>query len=396
MQAIKDIFRIGKGPSSSHTIAPYRACDLFLKNHKDLDHYKVELYGSLALTGKGHKTDAIIKEVLGAKADVHFCLKLDEEPRNIMIIKGYQGEKLIDTWHVESLGGGSIKINEYDSGDEREYYPHDHFDDIKAYCKANDLLLIDYILKFEPDILDYLDHCIDMMCESVKRGISKEGLLNDRLGVFRSAKGLFLEGQKSNDPDLLRMAYAYAASEENADGDIVCTAPTLGSCGVAASFVYSSLYDGGYSKDMIKKALAVGGLFANIIKKNASISGALGGCQAEIGTACALTASAITYLEGGDIDTIEYAAEVGIEHHLGLTCDPVYGLVIIPCIERNAVAILRSYDAAKLAINIARLHNHKVSFDMVVGSMRETGKMISPEFKETSLGGLALAFKEED
>ena len=159
MQAIKDIFRIGKGPSSSHTIAPYRACDLFLKNHKDLDHYKVELYGSLALTGKGHKTDAIIKEVLGAKADVHFCLKLDEEPRNIMIIKGYQGEKLIDTWHVESLGGGSIKINEYDSGDEREYYPHDHFDDIKAYCKANDLLLIDYILKFETSNSELFGFC---------------------------------------------------------------------------------------------------------------------------------------------------------------------------------------------------------------------------------------------
>ena len=396
MQAIKDIYRIGRGPSSSHTIAPFRAADLFLKNHKGLDHYEVELYGSLALTGKGHKTDAIIREVLHDQVDVRFCLKLDEEPRNLMIIKGFKNGKLIDTWHVESLGGGSIRIDEFESGDEREYYPHSRFNEIKRYVSENHMTLIDYILKYEPDILTYLDKCIDVMCDSIKRGITKDGILNQRLGVYRSAKGLYTVGLKNKDLDLLRMAYAYAASEENADGNIVCTGPTLGSCGVVASFVYSSLYDDGYSKDEIKRALAVGGLFADIIKKNASISGALGGCQAEIGTACALVAAAITYLHHGDTDTIEYAAEVGIEHHLGLTCDPVYGLVIIPCIERNAMAILRSYDAAKLTLNIARLHNHKVSFDMVVSSMRDTGKMISPELKETSLGGLAIAFKEED
>lgn len=394
MQAIKDIFRIGRGPSSSHTIAPQRAVSLFREVNGQMDHYEVELYGSLALTGKGHKTDEIIKEVLGPDVDVKFCLKLDDEPRNLMIIKGYKDNKESAVWHVESIGGGSIKIQEYESGDEKDVYELNKFNDIKSHLKENDMTLLEYILAHEPDIIEHLIKCIDTMCQSVKRGLNSQGLLNERLGVYRSAKCLYEEAMIKKDIDLKRMAYAYAASEENADGHLVCTAPTLGSCGVAASFVFSSIYDDHYDKIEVAKALAVGGLFANIIKMNASISGALGGCQAEIGTACALVAAAIAHLNKADLEVIEYAAEVGIEHHLGLTCDPVYGYVIIPCIERNAVCVLRSYDAFKLVSSISKYHSHKVSFDMAVNSMRYTGKMISPELKETSLGGLALEFKD--
>ena len=396
MQAIKDIFRIGKGPSSSHTIAPKRAVELFIKYNGPCKHYDVELYGSLALTGKGHKTDEIIKEILGDKVEVHFIYDLDKETRNIMIIKGYDDEDRDMVWRVESLGGGAIKVDGIDIGDEKEIYPLDHFSDIKAYLCDEGIDILSYILRYEPDIIDHLMSCIDVVCASVTRGLSKEGLLNKRLNVYRSAHYLKKEGDMKGDIDLKRLAYAYAASEENADGGTVCTAPTLGSCGVVASFVYSSLYDEGYTKKEVAEALAVGGLFADVIKKNASISGATGGCQAEIGTACALAASAIAYLAHEDIEIIEYAAEVGIEHHLGLTCDPVFGYVIIPCIERNAVAILRAYDAVKLATNISKYHNHSVSFDMVVNSMNYTGKKISPELRETGLGGLALEFKKED
>ncbi len=394
MQAIKDIFRIGRGPSSSHTIGPKRAIEAFLAVFGDLDHYIVELYGSLSLTGKGHKTDEIIKEVLGDKVEVIFSDVAGSDKTNHMVIKGYNGKDEVAVWHVESLGGGAIHVEEYDIGDEVDIYEHDGFDAIKAYTDKEGLTLLEYILDREPDIIDQLETCIDVMIQSVDRGMATTGILDERLDVYRRAKDLYEEGVKSDDVDLRRIAYAYAAGEENASGNIVCTGPTLGSCGVATSFVYSSIFDEGREKREVAEALAVGGLFANIIKKNATISGAVGGCQAEIGTACALVAAALAQLGGQSTEVIEYAAEVGIEHHLGLTCDPVFGLVIIPCIERNAVAILRAYDACKLATTISKKHSHSVSFDMVVNSMNYTGKKISPELKETGLGGLALEFKE--
>lgn len=395
MQAIKDIFRIGRGPSSSHTIAPKRAADLFKQVYGPQDRYEVDLYGSLALTGRGHKTDEIIMQALDGKAVINFKKDLSVA-ENLFVIRGYKGANETAVWHIKSLGGGAIKIEEYDSGDEREVYPHNTFDEVKKYLQSKDISILDYLLEYEPNILEYLDGCFDVMITSVERGLKKEGILSEKLNVYRSAKDLYREGLSKSDIDLKRMAYAYAAGEENADGQYVCTAPTLGSCGVVASFVYSSYKDDNFIRSEIVKALAVGGLFANIIKTNATISGAMGGCQAEIGTACALAASAIAFLRGGDTYVVEYAAEIGIEHHLGLTCDPVMGMVIIPCIERNAMAILRSYDAALLALNISKYHTHNVSFDMVVNSMNYTGKKISPELKETSLGGLALEFKKDE
>lgn len=393
MQAIKDIYRIGNGPSSSHTIAPMRAAKIFLKVNGPFEHYIVDLYGSLALTGKGHKTDRILKEVLGENVTFNFIL--DENIKhNLLKIEGLRGNEKI-SWHIESLGGGAIHIKEYpDLDDNREVYDLNHFYEIKDYLKNHKIDLLTYIEQKESDLRSYLNEVLDVMLKSVERGLSYEAVISEDLKVSKIASKLYQEALKSNDDDLKKMAYAYAASEENAMGKIVATAPTLGSCGIVASLMYYSYNDLKISKDKLISALAIGGMFGNIIKQNATISGALGGCQAEVGSACAMASAMIAYLNGDDLDVIEYAAEIGIEHHLGLTCDPVKGYVIIPCIERNAVAILRSFDAAKLSKNLLKFRNHLVTFDMVVSSMNYTGQKLSPELKETSLGGLALEFKE--
>lgn len=394
MQAIKDIYRIGNGPSSSHTIAPMRAAKIFLKVNGPFESYIVDLYGSLALTGKGHKTDRILKEVLGENVTFNFIL--DENIKyNLLKIEGLRGNEKI-SWHIESLGGGAIRIKEYpDLDDNKEVYELNHFYEIKDYLKNHKIDLLTYIEQKENDLRSYLNEVLDVMLKSVERGLSYEAVISEDLKVSKIAFKLYQEALKTNDDDLKKMAYAYAASEENAMGKIVATAPTLGSCGIVASLMYYYYNDLKVSKDKLISALAIGGMFGNIIKQNATISGALGGCQAEVGSACAMASAMIAYLNGDDLDVIEYAAEIGIEHHLGLTCDPVKGYVIIPCIERNAVAILRSFDAAKLSKNLLKFRNHLVTFDMVISSMNYTGQKLSPELKETSLGGLALEFKED-
>lgn len=394
MNSIKDIYRIGHGPSSSHTIAPARAAELFLKEFGLLDKYVVELYGSLSLTGKGHHTDLIIQEIFKGRAEFIFDNKFDDQ-RNSMIFNGYKDGKLVATWHAESLGGGAIHIDEKETDDNVEFYKERNFNEIKEVLAKEDINLWQYVLKNEPEIKYQLRPSFDVMIASVERGLQNEGVLNERLNVKFHAKGLYEKGCLNYDNELKIMAYAYAAAEENALGHIVSTAPTLGSCGIVAGLMYYYYKDLNRSIDKLLEALAVGGVFGNIIKQNASISGALGGCQAEVGTACAMASAMIAYLEGADTDVIEYAAEIGIEHHLGLTCDPVFGLVIIPCIERNAAAIIRSFNAYKLSKNLTAIGEHLVTFDMVVSSMHYTGKKISPELKETSLGGLALEFKDE-
>ena len=391
MQAIKDIYRIGYGPSSSHTIAPKRAMDFFVKQYGLLDSYTVDLYGSLALTGKGHHTDEILRmAVEGAHIifDYHYDT-LD----NKLIITGFKNHELVDRWEVFSLGGGAIKIDKFDSGDDREVFEHNEFNAIKKYIVDNNISLLDYIVKFEPDLLSYLEDALDMMVETVDRGLTSNGLLNEQLKYYRAAKNLIND---ATDDDSKLIAYAYAAGEENAAGHMVCTAPTLGSCGIVASLMYYYLVDLKFERKKLIEALAIGGLFGNIIKQNASISGALGGCQAEVGTACAMAASMIAYLKGASLEEIEYAAEVGIEHHLGLTCDPVLGYVIVPCIERNGVAILRAFDAYKVAHNLLRVKKNLIDFDTVVASMKDTADKIPTELKETSLGGLALWYKHDN
>ncbi len=396
MKAIKDIYRIGYGPSSSHTIGPMRIVKLYKEVFPESEKYIVNLYGSLAFSGKGHKTDLIIKRCLGDNCKINFVKDFSGDTANKMTIEGFSLEKRFPLWHGESLGGGAIRIAEYPTDDDKEVYEENTFEKIKDHLLKHDLSLLDYIRENESDLEVYLDDVLKAMFESVKRGLNAEGIISDRLKVSRSAKKLYEEAFNKDDEDLKLIAYAYAASEENAMGEIVATAPTLGSCGIVASLMYYAHFDKKIKIAKLKEALMVGGIFGNLVKTNASIAGAIGGCQAEVGTACAMAAAMIAYLKGGTLDMIEYAAEIGIEHHLGLTCDPVFGMVIIPCIERNAMAVLRSFDAAKLSMNLLKFRKHLVTFDMVTHSMNYTGQKLSPELKETSLGGLALEFSDEE
>ncbi|MDY6062517.1 MAG: L-serine ammonia-lyase, iron-sulfur-dependent, subunit alpha [Erysipelotrichaceae bacterium] len=387
MNSIKDIYRIGHGPSSSHTIAPSRACAFFKAQHPDVDYVKIRLEGSLALTARGHYTDRIVIETMAPiKTDIDFKL---QEGESYIIIKGYKNGELIDTWNCLSLGGGSIRIDKYNSNDEVDYYQENWFDEINKYIHENNIDVLTYIYNREPDLKAYLSKSFDVIIDEVERGLSDEGVLCKELKLNCVAKNIFNESIINNDDELKLMAYSYAANEENAKGHIVVTAPTLGACGVVAAILYYFHHDLKVAKDKLLDAMAVGGLFGNIIKKNASISGAIGGCQAEVGTATAMASAMVTWLNGESLNTCSYAAEIGIEHFLGLTCDPVKGYVIIPCIERNAVAASRAFNAAKIAKTIHKFRNNTVSFDAVVKTMKYTGSKLPYELKETSLGGLA-------
>ena len=388
MQAIKQLYRIGYGPSSSHTIAPYRIATYYLQHFPGADSYRIVLGGSLALTAMGHGTINIIKKALSCE-DVHFDFDHDD-PKNHMTITGFSDKEELPTWHGESLGGGAVHIDEFDCGDETEVYVQNSFDEIKEALKKENIDLLSFIYAHESDLKDYLKQCIGVMFETVERGLSQEGLLNADLSYYRVAKKLYEKAVKHDD---FLVAYSYATCEENAAGGMMCTAPTLGACGILTSLMYYLYHNEGKDIDTLCDLLAIAGIFGNCIKKNASIAGSTGGCQAEVGTACAMASAAIAYMESGDLQTIEYAAEMGIEHFLGLTCDPVLGYVIIPCIERNAISILRAYDCAYLAEQLKDVKGNLISFDSVVHAMNYTGNKLAIELKETSLGGLSLEYK---
>ena len=390
MQAIAQLYKIGYGPSSSHTIAPYRIISLFKENHSNCNSYHVELCGSLALTSKGHGTLNIIKNVLNTDS-ITFDLNYDIE-ENQMNIKGYLDDQLIDEWHAISLGGGAIYIKEYDTDDTKEVYEENNFEEIKAYIKENNCSLIDYVYKHEPNIKQHLYKCLNTMFDSVDRGLNTEGLLNKDLNYYRVAKKLYSKCETQND---YLVAYSYATCEENAAGGLMCTAPTLGACGILSSLMYYLRFNKNEDLDKLCELLIIAGIFGNCVKKNASIAGSTGGCQAEVGTACSMAAAAISYYYGYELNTIEYAAEMGIEHFLGLTCDPVLGYVIIPCIERNAVSILKAFNCSYLAEQLNNVKDNAISFDSVVKAMNYTGNKIAIELKETSLGGLSLEYKNE-
>lgn len=390
MQAIKGLYRIGYGPSSSHTIAPFRIASLYRHKHPGCDEYSILLGGSLALTAKGHGTLKIIEKALECD---RICFDYDLNTKeNIMNITGTRSGIQYDTWHAFSLGGGAIKIDEYDAGDLNEVYEANCFEDIKKQISDDPKSLLNYIYSHEPDLKHYLIDCLNVMFETVDRGLNTEGLINEELKYYRVAKKLY---EKATDRKDYLVAYSYAACEENADGGMMCTAPTLGACGILTSLMYYLHFNELYSDEDLCDLLAVAGIFGNCIKKNASIAGSEGGCQAEVGTACSMAAAAIAYKEGYGLKTIEYAAEMGIEHFLGLTCDPVLGYVIIPCIERNAISILRAYDCAYLAEQLKNVKDNLISFDSVVNAMNYTGNKLARELKETSLGGLASEFKNE-
>lgn len=393
MKSLKELYQIGPGPSSSHTLGPQKAC-LKFKEYIQADYYQGHLYGSLALTGKGHLTDYIIKEAFKPKqCEVYFHYEdIKLEHPNTMILKAFKNNKCVEEWIIYSVGGGAIQIKGCDEHSEsKDVYPHQYLDEIKKYCNEHHMQFIDYINECE-DIDEYMLTILNQMLETVHRGLSREGLLPGKLKLERSAKKLFDIANRMDYEERSKMlisSYAYAAAEENASGGITVTAPTLGSSGVLPALMYYYYYNKGMSKETLVDSLKVGGLFGNLIKHNATISGAKGGCQAEIGAACSMASAAIAFIQRLNDKQIESAAEIGMEHHLGLTCDPVGGYVMIPCIERNAVAALRSMDNAFLMKHLGSIRESKVSFDMVVNTMNYTGNKLAVELKETSLGGLA-------
>ena len=398
MKSIKSVYKIGNGPSSSHTVGPYHAARLFLDRFPDADEVSVILYGSLAYTGEGHGTEKAIKNAISF-AEVFFDRDTKELPHpNTMLFIALRNGMEIGIKQVFSIGGGSVRFENEPSDDEREVYPQNSFSEICGLCKDKGITLTQFIYQNEDASLkEYLRTVWLAMQDAVCRGLQADGILPGGLGVARKAKLLFEKRcyNESADVTMNRViaAYAYAVSEENADENIVVTAPTCGGCGVLPAVLYYMQTDRGFPEEEILDALAIAALIGNVIRSNASISGAECGCQAEIGSACSMTAAALASLFGLNIDQIEYAAEIAMEHHLGLTCDPVNGLVQIPCIERNAVAAMRAISA----VNLARFlyETRKISFDEVIATMYRTGKDMNEKYRETSHGGLAQIYREK-
>jgi len=390
MKSLKELYRIGSGPSSSHTIGPENASKYILENEKEANNFKVTLYGSLALTGRGHFTDSIIKKTLGEnRTIIDFNLTEIKKHPNTLIIECYKDDNLLNSYVFESIGGGEITVNDKKLSTSHDVYPFKTFKEMCDYSLEEGIKLEDVVYRFDSlDIKEYLSKIYDLMTESILRGLNTLGFLKGGLHVKRKAHDIYsLKDDDVDNKTRLLTAYAYAVSEENASMGTIVTAPTCGSSGVLPSCLYYFEKEKGYSKEKIIGALAVAGLIGNTIKENASISGAYLGCQAEVGSACSMAAGAISYLLNQSVEKIDAAAEIAMEHHLGLTCDPVDGLVQIPCIERNAVASLRAYDAAILSK--LPIYPEKLTFDSVVSTMLETGKDIRNEYKETSLKGLA-------
>lgn len=396
MKSIKSLYKIGHGPSSSHTVGPFRAAKLFGRRYPDADLYRVTLYGSLAFTGEGHGTEKAIKNGLPG-AQVVFDRETTDLPHpNTMLFEAYQSGALIADLRIFSIGGGSFHIEGEESVEEREVYSQKWLSEIIESCREKNISLTQFIREAEGEQLwEYLRKVWTAMRDAIHRGLNTSGTLPGALELERKAKLLYEKRcyNESADVTMNRMiaAYAYAVSEENADEHLVVTAPTCGSCGVLPAVMYYMQEDRGFPENEILDALAVAGLIGNIIRTNASISGAECGCQAEIGSACSMTAAGLANLYKLNISQIEYAAEIAMEHNLGLTCDPVCGLVQIPCIERNAVAAMRAISS----VNLSRFlyTTRKISFDDVVVTMYHTGRDLDEKYRETSHGGLAAIYR---
>lgn len=390
MESLRELYKIGSGPSSSHTLAVQRAMKLYLDEFKNVTHFKVELYGSLSLTGKGHFTDHAIKMAVDPiPCEVIFKLDWEYDYDSGLLIRGYNNQFELEPWIVYSIGGGSIKVLNRDFDFQKQVYPFENFEDIKRYVKREQITLSEFVYQFEPEIKPYLQKIVEAMNHAVENGLSKEGQLFGRLNMPRVAKELYSHIDPNDKKRQTLVAYAYANMEENATLGQVVTAPTCGASGILASMITYYTKDNPYEMKQLIDALAVAGIFGNIIKKNATISGAQGGCQAEVGAGCVMAAAALATLYDYSLDQIEYACEIAMEHHLGLTCDPVGGYVIIPCIERNAAAVLRAVDAVTMSKMILKTKPNRVTFDQVVNTMNYTGKKIAIELRETALGGLA-------
>ena len=397
MKSLRELYRIGKGPSSSHTMGPQRAAQLFLERCSNASSYEVTLYGSLAATGKGHMTDVAIEEVLHPHHTVSIIWKpqvfLPFHPNGMKFVGRDVNGDIIDEWTVYSIGGGALSdgTDGHDELGASEVYDLNKMSDIQRWCYDNGRSFWEYVEKCEDkEIWDYLKTIWQTMKEAILRGLDHEGVLPGPLNLPRKAATYYTKAKgyrASLQSRGLVYAYALAVSEENASGGTIVTAPTCGACGVLPAVLYHMQEAHGMSEQRILRALATAGLVGNIVKNNASISGADVGCQGEVGVACAMASAAACQLFGGSPAQVEYAAEMGLEHHLGMTCDPVCGLVQIPCIERNAFAAARALDA-DLYASFSDGH-HSVSFDKVVEVMRQTGHDLPSLYKETSEGGLA-------
>ena len=398
MKSIREIYKIGKGPSSSHTMGPERAAKLFRARHPEAEAFQVILYGSLSKTGVGHGTDRVLREVLApVPTEIVFSDKdLPGAHPNTMDFIALKGGNPTGNLRVESIGGCDIRIaGEPDQAAEDVYIEHS-FAEIKDFCKWRYIeKLSDYVeLNEGPEIWDFLMTVWQAMKNAIDEGLSAEGILPGGLNVRRRAKELYKTKLQVREPALVEFqqiaAYAYAVAEQNASNGTVVTAPTCGACGVLPAVLKYAQETKGFTDQQICRGLAAAGIIGNLTKSNASISGAECGCQAEIGTACSMAAAALAELYAQSLDQVEYAAEVAMEHHLGLTCDPICGLVQIPCIERNAVAALRAMNACNMSYFLTGSRN--ISYDMVCRAMKETGIHLDHRFRETSEGGLAKLY----
>lgn len=394
MESLKELYKIGNGPSSSHTMGPKRAAEQFAARCPQVDAYRVTLYGSLAATGKGHLTDVAIRSMLEAVAPTEIVWKPDVTlpfHPNGMLYESLRGGEVVDSWTIYSVGGGALANETTCAETPRSVYPMSTVAEIKQWCYDEGKTYWEYVDDCEgPEIWDYLDHIWTVMCETIQRGLNNDGVLPGGLKVARKASTYWVKSKSYTDSLSSRAkiyAYALATAEENASGGVVVTAPTCGSSGVVPAVIYHLATSRDFLRVRILRALATAGLFGNVAKTNSSISGAEVGCQGEVGVACAMAAAAACQLFGGTPAQIEYAAEMALEHHLGLTCDPVCGLVQVPCIERNAVAAARAFDANAYAT--LSDGSHLVSYDRVVAVMNETGHNLPSLYRETSEGGLA-------
>ena len=394
MQSLKELYKIGIGPSSSHTIGPQRIAEFLKEKYRD-DTFKVVLYGSLALTGKGHGTDTVLRKILGEETEIVFCNECKNLPHpNTLDVEIFKNNEKIKTVRAQSIGGGTVRIDGVEFNEPPRVYSLNKFSDIKKYAEKNDMRLYDYVFETEPTVKEYLKDIWRVMKESVERGLKKDGVLPGGLKVLKKAKYIYQSDDIFVRDSLLRnkltCAYALAVAEENADNGVIVTAPTCGAAGVLPAVLYYAYKNEHVSEEVIINALATAGLIGNIVKTNASISGAECGCQAEIGTACSMAAGAIAEMFNLSIDQIECASEVAMEHNLGLTCDPVLGLVQVPCIERNTMAAMRAFDSFCVAYYLAPMR--KIPFDMIVKTMYETGKDLNNKYLETACGGIAKNF----
>ncbi|MBQ1410251.1 MAG: L-serine ammonia-lyase, iron-sulfur-dependent, subunit alpha [Oscillospiraceae bacterium] len=399
MRSIRDIYKIGKGPSSSHTMGPERAARIFKEEHPDAEAFRVVLYDSLAKTGVGHGTDRVLRQVLEpVPTEIVFAQEDPADLKHPNTLDFYALEQGVETapMRVESVGGGDIVIEGRSSKENEDVYPENSFAEIKQFCDWRKIRLWEYVEMTEgPEIWDFLSKVWKTMRWAIADGLHTQGTLPGGLHLERKAKLLYEQVEKNQLVQVketrIICAYAFAVSEQNADNGTIVTAPTCGSCGVVPAVLRYMQEQHGYSDEKILHSLAVAGLIGNLIKHNASISGAECGCQAEVGAACAMASAALAELCNMNLEQIEYAAEIALEHHLGLTCDPICGLVQIPCIERNAVAAMRAMNALNLAYFL--YDTRSISFDMVVKTMYQTGINISKAFRETAEGGLARLYR---